>query len=241
MSTVPPHEIEQALCQLAGVEAARICWDGGVISEVHIAAAPGTRPKHIARDVRSYMAAVLGIDVDHKKISIALRKADEAHLGEARPAGAGGAREGRTRLESLTLHVETTAAEAEVLLSAAGREMRGVTRGSPSADGLERAVFGATLEALQQLVRHEVRLTAGELRRLRLGSREARLVEVTVCRANEEQHLLGIAWVRQDAYRAVVMATLNAVNRTLCRLAPVHWTEIRVEPDGAADDHKEVS
>lgn len=243
MSSLPPHEIEQALCRLAGVEAVRICWEEGVIAEVHIAAAPGTRPKHLARDVRSYLAAALGIEVDHKKISIALQKPDEGHAGEARPPaeGAPPAREGRTRLESLTLQVETTVAEARVLLSATGREMRGSARGSPSADGLERAVFGATLEALQQLVRHEVRLAPGELRRLRLGSREARLVEVTVCRANEEQHLLGVAWVRQDAYRAVVRATLNALNRTLCRLAPVHWTEIRVEPDGAPDEPKEVS
>jgi hypothetical protein len=97
------------------------------------------------------------------------------------------------------------------------------------------------LEALQQLVRQEVRLAAGELRRIQLGSREARLVEVTVCRANEEQHLLGVAWVRQDAYRAVVMATLNALNRTLCRLAPVRWMEIRVAPDGPPNEPKEES
>lgn len=237
MSALPPDEIERALCTLAGVEAARVCRNGDAITEVHIAAAPGTRAKHIARDVRSYLAAKLGLEVDHKKISIALRKPEATEVSGARP----GAHEGRTRLESLTLHVETTVAEALVQLSANGREMRGCARGSPSADGLERAVFEATLEALQQLVRQEVRLGAGELRRFRLGSRDARLVEVAVCRANEEQHLLGIAWVRQDAYRAVVMATLSALNRTLCRLAPVHWTEIRVEPDGEPEEQKEGS
>jgi len=243
VGAVSPGEIERALREVAGVEAVRVCAPDGTITEVHIAAAPGTRAKHIARDVRSFLAAKLGVEVDHKKISIALRKSEVAEAGEGHAAAAVAAanREARTRLESLTLHVETAAAEARVRLSAAGRELRGCARGSPSADGLERAVLSATLEALQQLVRHEVRLAAGELRRLRLGSREARLVEVTVCRANEEQHLLGIAWVRQDAYRAVVMATLSALNRTLCRLAPVHWTEIRVEPEGPPDDAKEVS
>lgn len=244
MNALPPKEIEQALCRLKGVEAARVCREGDAISEVHIAAAPGTRPKHIARDVRSYLAAALGIDVDHKKISIALQKADGVRGEGSGATGEGGAsiaRNGRARLESLTLHVEAAAAEVQVQLLANGRELRGCARGSSAAGDVERVVLAATLEALAPLVRHEVRLSAGELLRLRIGRRAARLVEVIVCRSHEEQRLLGVCWVRQDPYRAVVLAALNAVNRTLCRLAPVHWMEIRVESDAPSDEHQEVS
>ena len=41
----------------------------------HIAAEPGARPKNIARDVRTYLAAALGIPVSHQKISVAVIRA----------------------------------------------------------------------------------------------------------------------------------------------------------------------
>ena len=238
MNTVQPEEIERALRQLRGVEAARVCWDQGGIAEVHIAAAPGTRPKHIARDVRSYLAAALGIDVDHKKISIALRKTGEESREEAARAPG---RDARARLESLTLRMEGSRAEVQVRLSVNGRQLQGGATGMPTARGMERMVIAATLEALQQLVRDEVRLVPGELRRLRVGGHEARLVQVTVWRPHEEQALLGACWVRQDPYRAVVLATLDALNRALCRLAPIHWMEIRVEPGVAEEEGEELS
>jgi hypothetical protein len=243
VNVVSPEEIEQALCRLMGVEAARVCWNEGTITEVHIVAAPGTRAKHIARDVRSCLAAGLGLDVDHKKISIALRKTEGPRNDAVGPSGEGAtapARDARTRLESVTLHMEASGAEAEVQLSANGRELRGEARGSPSAEGLERTVFVATLGALQQLVRHDVRLSPGEVRRLHLRDRELRLVEVTVWRPHEEQSLLGACWVRQDPYRAVAMAALSALNRTICRLTPVRWTELRVDPEETSDWPKEA-
>jgi hypothetical protein len=236
VNAATPEAIEQALCQIKGVEAARVCMEQGAIVEVHIAAGPGTRPKHIARDVRSYLAAALGIEVDHKKISIALRKPADPPVEDATAAG----RNGRLRLDSLALDLRADAAVAQVRLSFDGRVLQGASRGSPTEQGVERAVLAATLEALQQIVRREIRLTAGEMRRLRIGAREATLVQVIVWRPHEEQHLLGSCWVRRDPYRPVVLATLDAVNRTLCRLAPIQWMEIRVEPGAAGDESEET-
>jgi hypothetical protein len=234
VNTAGPEAIEQALCQIHGVEAARVCMEHGAIVEVHIAAGPGTRPKYIARDVRSYLAAALGIEVDHKKISIVMRKAVEPGTDGDRAA----ARNGRLRLDSLGLDLHTDGAEARVQLSFDGRPLLGTARGSPTEQGIERAVLAATLTALQQIVRREIRLTAGELRRLRMGSREATLVQIIVWRPHEERHLLGSCWVRRDPYRPVVLATLDAINRTLCRLAPIQWMEIRVEPDAVTEERE---
>jgi len=77
--------IERALAALVGVEAACVRFEGEQIAEVHIAACPGSRAKNIARDVRSYLAAALGIEVDYKRISIAMRRPEP---GEEPAAGA---------------------------------------------------------------------------------------------------------------------------------------------------------
>jgi hypothetical protein len=232
VGTLQPQEVERALCQLRGVEAARVCWDQGAIAEVHVAAAPGTRPKHVARDVRSYLAAALGIEVDHKKISIATRKPGDD--GAADDDGA--AREVRARLGALQLQVEGAAAEAQVTLAMAGRAVRGASAPHAGPGGSERAVLAAVVDALQQVVRRDVRLMPGEVRRLRVGGRGVRVAEVIVLRGGESQALFGACAVAGETHRAVALAALHATNRVLCRLMPLRWLEIRVDPDGGGDE-----
>jgi len=223
--------IEQALRQLVGVEAARVCMDGGAIAEVHIAASPGSRPKNIVRDVRSYLAAALGIELDHKKISIALLKPSVPARADAGDSGAAERR--RVRFQSVQMLIDGLHAEALVRLAADGRSLVGTACGVPAKMEMERLVVCATLEALRPLLPDDARLICGGLARPAIGAGRAILVEVRCVRPRSEQRLIGACAAEADPLRGAVLATLDALNRLLGLLAPLGWMEVRVDPESA--------
>lgn len=226
MTRPAPEAIEQALRGLLGVEGARVCVDGEEIAEIHIAAAPGTRAKNVARDVRSYLAAALGLDIDHKRISIAVRRAQGMQPAPTSRAGEAP----RVLLRGLGVFLDETSAEAEVRLAAGEVDVTGRAEGPPSAGGSERLIAQATLAALQRMVREEVRLVLGEVMVTRMSGGEVVLVEVHVVRPRATQRLVGASPLAQDRLRPVVFATLAALNRVLAVLLPPGWMEVRVEP-----------
>jgi hypothetical protein len=121
----PKDDIERTLREIVGVEAVRVCLAGEGIAELHIAASPGSRAKNVMRDVRSCLAAVLGIEVDHKKISIAVRKSPGGH--PETPSGEG---EGmRVRFHSVSVLIEGLQTEVQVRLAAQGRDLLGCASG----------------------------------------------------------------------------------------------------------------
>ncbi|MFO8059616.1 MAG: hypothetical protein R6U70_03040 [Bacillota bacterium] len=65
-------DVEELLDDLAGVQACRVvCNQWGAVEEIHILAADDRHPKQIVRDIESALAAKWGLQVDHKKISVA--------------------------------------------------------------------------------------------------------------------------------------------------------------------------
>jgi acyl-coenzyme A synthetase/AMP-(fatty) acid ligase len=68
-------DMEQALCRVAEIKAARVVASPeGIIQEIHVLALPSKLPKQLVRDIESTLMATFGIAVDHKKISIAQRE-----------------------------------------------------------------------------------------------------------------------------------------------------------------------
>ncbi len=237
--TLPEREqIEQAILQLKGVEGARVCVDGEEITEVHVAAAPGLRAKNLARDVRSYLLAALGIDVHHRKISVAVRQGPSGAAPS--PAADGEAVvTPRLRFRSVNILVEGLRSEVQVELDGEGRVLVGSAVGVPCALGTERLVVAACLEALGQLVPESVRLVTGDLVLTRLGSGEAFVVEVLLVRQRWEQRLIGACAIGQDRHRSIVLAVLDALNRVLGRLSPGPWVEYSVDPDARSEANED--
>ncbi len=234
--TLPEREvIERALLQLRGVEGVRVCVDDEGITEIHVVAAPGLRAKNVARDVRSFLMASQGIDIHHRKISVAVRQG-------ARDEGGGPGAEPETstwprvQFRSVNILVEGLRSEVQVELIAEGRVLTGSALGVPAALGTERLVAAACVDALGQLMPESVRLMPGDLVFARLGPGEAILAEVLLIRPRWEQRLVGACAVGQDRYRSVVFAVLDAVNRILGRLSPGQWVEYRVAPDAACEE-----
>ncbi|MFH1143936.1 MAG: hypothetical protein V1774_05270 [Candidatus Eisenbacteria bacterium] len=233
------EEIERALKQIVGVEAARVCLDDGEIAEIHIAASPGSRPKSVMRDVRSYLAAALGIEVDHKKISIAvLKPCDDHRQGEPSDLGEGGG--SRIRFQSIQVLVEGLRAEVQVRLRAEGRALCGIAEGVPAANEVERLAVRATLDALQSMMPPDVRLLGGEVRYAQVGEGEVFVVEVRCVRERSERRLIGACRVEADRLRGAVFATLDALNRVLGLLSPPGWTEVRVGAESAEREEEGI-
>jgi hypothetical protein len=228
-----PEAIERALRQLIGVEAARVCMEGDEIAELHIAAMPGARAKHIARDVRSYLAAALGVDLDHKRISIAVRRPADMAAGIPHVAPAPAS---RIQFHSVDLHVEGMTAEVQVRLTHGETCLTGSAEGVAAALSTERLVLQATLAAAQRILREDVRLVAGDLAITRLGRGRVVIVQVTAVEPRSELQLVGACRLTDDRLRAVVFATLAAINRVSARLMPAAWTEVRVDPGGQSSD-----
>ncbi|MBD3236911.1 MAG: hypothetical protein GF330_09425 [Candidatus Eisenbacteria bacterium] len=236
------RRIEQALVKLRGVEAARVYIEEGEIAEIHIAAESGVRAKNIARDVRTYLAAALGIHVSHQKISVAVcdgpPETGGAETAEDDSDPSPPARhEPRLGFRSVHLLVEGLHLQAQVELDLGTRQLLGSARGVPATGATERTIAAATLDAVSQVVRETLRLRLGGLTNARVGSSRAVLSEILVIGSRRETRLIGASRCGSDRNRSVVFATLAALNRVLPRLMPEHWIEYEVEtpPGGRAD------
>src|SRR5690606_29542086 len=78
------RRIEKLLVELEGVGSLKIIPDGhGGIDEVHVLSASELNPKHIVRNIESALLAEFGMQIDHRKISIARTRAPEISPAQA--------------------------------------------------------------------------------------------------------------------------------------------------------------
>lgn len=77
--------VERELCRIPDVRAARIVLDrDGDPAEVHVLAAPGKHAKQLVRDVQSVALATVGLQIDHRIVSVV--QLDDAPAAHAPPA-----------------------------------------------------------------------------------------------------------------------------------------------------------
>jgi hypothetical protein len=121
----------------------------------------------------------------------------------------------RAEIRDLVVHHAPDAVEVTAMLRLADRDVREVARGVPTADGVLRAVAEATLRAVRMLCGRGV-LAGVDAVAVRLaGDPPLAEVAVSILSDRGEERLVGAALVRGDVERAVMRATLDAVNRRL--------------------------
>ncbi|MCJ7806863.1 MAG: hypothetical protein MUP57_04880, partial [Clostridia bacterium] len=65
------REIESIISQIQGVSSGRlVCQDGDIV-EIHVLADKTRSPKQVVRDIESAVLIKLGLELDHKRISVA--------------------------------------------------------------------------------------------------------------------------------------------------------------------------
>ncbi|MFZ3102620.1 MAG: hypothetical protein WA113_10575 [Desulfitobacteriaceae bacterium] len=208
-STGSSEEWEQALRQIKLVVAVRINVNSqGEIDEIHILAASGRAPKQIVRDVESILAAQFGIQVDHKKISVAQVEEDE----EVTPSII---ELTRTKLVGVTLRTVNGMAEVKVELLIGKKLIEGTAQGPSTSYNKSRLFVEATIQALIPLTLDKCVFVTEDVIITQLAKHQIALVSITLIESTREQSLVGCAPVRSDDREAVVKATLDAVNRKI--------------------------
>jgi len=203
-------QVERLLGQLPGILSARIVVnDWGAIEEIHVLATTARNPKQIVRDVESSLAARWGMNVDHKKISIA------QVTGQDRS----GNRAVRLILSAVQLTVDTSRNILEVAVtlvagSDKGDSFCGRAVGPYSRYHSLRLAAQATLEALNQAINARYTFSLEDIKVVTMAGQEVAVALIVLIDPRGEEQLLGGASpVEHDVIDAVVRAVLGATNR----------------------------
>ncbi|MDI6870321.1 MAG: hypothetical protein QME79_02995 [Bacillota bacterium] len=203
--------IEKALQKLPGVGSVRLLVnEAGEIQEVHALADSGRLPKQVVKDFETLLLTKFGIEIDHRKISI-------AQLGdEPKPPGP----LPRLVIRGLELRNQGTVTSVRVELADPERSTAGAAEGPSSTTNKLRLVAQATLAAVKGFTGDLVQYVLEDVRLERVARREVVVVCVTLVGAKGEETLLGTCRVGRDETEATIRATLSALNRRLGKLIP---------------------
>lgn len=209
VSRVKITDIEQTLCQVSEIKAARVVASPeGVIQEVHVLALPSKAPKQLVRDIESTLMATYGIAIDHKKISIAQLGAEE--LPKPEPTSPP-----RPKIRAINAEVNGVQSTITVSLDLDGELYIGQSTGPASQTGRQRLVAQATLSAVEQYSSNTHSFALEDVGVLQLGREQVAVACVALLTPFGEQTFAGSALVRQNEKDSIVRATLDAINRRM--------------------------
>ncbi len=207
---VSAEQVEDVVRQLKDIVSTRaVLGPSGHIDELHVLVNPKRAPKQIARDIESALRAHLDIALDYKKISIAQT--------QGRAALAGGSTAGlpRLRFADVSLTVTGSRGEAIVHLKREDALFTGIAIGHASSYNQMRLIATAAIRAVEDAHDQDGTMVVEDLQtEVPLAGRKAVTVLVSALTSPKGEELLtGSALVRHDVWKAVVNATLDAVNR----------------------------
>ncbi len=208
------------MVSVQGVSSCRIRTDeGGHITEVHVVSRGGKSPKLVARDVEGVLKAEMNLDVDYKKIGVVVLDVEHEAPADLPPEEFP-ILEHASRFAFVSVNVVSSRAglRAEVELSRDSAEAFGSSEtDNPSATALT-VVAEATLRAVSEFLDDEIRLWLGGVLKVSLAGDDAILARVDMISARWTKALAGSAMVTGNEARAVVFATLDAINRLTGKL-----------------------
>lgn len=204
---VSATDIESVIRTLTNVISARVVTSKtGVIEEIHLLTDSGRAPKQMVRDVESALMAQFNIELDHKKVSVA-----QTQNGKRLKFS-----DSRLRFSDVSISLNGVKAEAIVRLKSNEEIYEGKATGHSSSHSQLRLVATATLRAIENCHGSDGSLVLEDLTSsVALSGRNIVVVYISVITSRDEDALTGSAIVKQDLWKAVVNATLDAVNRRL--------------------------
>jgi hypothetical protein len=225
------EEAETFLSRLNGVLSARIiARPGGEIDEVHVLTTDEVTPKQTVRNVESALLARYDLTIDHRKISVAQTSGHVSHTPGAgamsvvieRNMARG---EERILFRSHRLDTEKpNAIRITVTVEWRGRTYEGVSEAADLPRARTEATAEATLKAVEAAINEGQHAVAGEqpnalslsldgVKLVETFDRRFALVAVHAMSGRDIVSLAGTAIVHDHPDRAVVLATLQAVDR----------------------------
>jgi hypothetical protein len=161
------------------------------------------------RSGRSFDADVLAAAVRHPAGATVVPEPRSADADEADAA------EGRLSIARLSIVLDQRRAQATVTLTGPDGVVRGSAESGSSDSAVLEAVALATLHAVASLHICEESFAVTAVSLPHVGEVDVAVVQVECCQHIGSERLTGASEVRDDVHRAVVRATLDAVNRRL--------------------------
>jgi hypothetical protein len=217
------RRIEKLLLGLEGVGSLKIVPDGhGGIEEIHVLSSSSLGPKQIVRNIESALLAEFGLQIDHRKISIARVRAPEiaaapvaAESQVEAPAPAPAVSSDR-RLVLGNVHIERAAGQkvsCRVDLSHDETVFTGRAEGPDFEKARMEVAATAALEAAQQATGDKVLLSLQGIDSVGAFGQNFVLAAVNGTVRRESEALAGVVRVRDSVEEAAVLACLQAINR----------------------------
>ncbi|MGQ9456296.1 MAG: hypothetical protein ACUVRS_00805 [Armatimonadota bacterium] len=198
-------EIESIICRLKDVIAASVVMDSrGKLEEIHVLASSARSPKQVVRDIESALMARLGYPVDHKIISVAQVEDSSPRYDHS-----------RLKFSDVSISMNGSHTEATVRLAKNDVVYSGSASGTSSPGSQMKLIAEATLRAVQSSALSDATFTLEDVEEISIGGRRVAVVLVSTITDRGENFLSGSAVIRQDIWKGVVNATLDAVNRRL--------------------------
>lgn len=207
LKSLSAADIEQVIRSLTSVTSVRVVMsEKGIIEEIHVLTDANRTPKQVVRDVESALMAQFGLELDHKKVSVAQTQSHQPfHFNE-----------NRLRFSGVSISMNGDKTEATVNLKTNGVVHTGIASGHSSSHNQLRLVATATLRAVEDCHGSDGSLVLEDINpSISFSGRNVAVVFVNMITSQGEDFLSGSAVVKQDVWKAVVNATLNAVNRRL--------------------------
>ena len=205
-------ELEEVIRRVRGVASVRVLKDEqDNIAEVHVVADPRRNPKQLVRDIESAVVVQMGLNLDHKKISVVQLESEPR--SEASPFEHSPAATQRPLLVGLSYHLQGSQVRVEVHLEVGGETYSGAASSDLSLAGLGVLAAGAVLKALGPRLENLQPVRLAEAVKVRVAFRDAWLVVVETA----EGPLVGAALVVRDDLEAAAEATLAALSQRAAR------------------------
>ena len=217
------RRIEKLLLTLDGVGSMKIVPDGhGGIEEIHVLSSSALGPKQIVRNIESALLAEFGLQIDHRKISIAFVRSPEiaaAPSEAATPRTAAvpvPAASSDRRLVLGNVNIERAAGQKVVCrvdLAYNDTVFTGEAEGPDFEKARMEVSATAALEAAQQATGNAVLLALQGIDSVGAFGQSFVLASVNGSVQRDSESLAGVVRVRDSVEEAAVLACLQAINR----------------------------
>jgi hypothetical protein len=222
--------------RLPEIEGVSVRVEGDEIREIHVLTRSARAPKKLVRDIQTILSAGLGLQIDHRVISIVAAAAEPGAAAADTPEPfvpepeEPTRRDDRIRFESVNLFVSGPRTQAQVELRWRGLPRMGSASGSSARDESHRLVAQATALAVQEFLADPVALGVAGVEVVPAGRGKVAVVALTLLAHRHEKLLTGSCAIEQDTPQAVVLATLAALNRVVGGLRVKEPTEYVLRP-----------
>lgn len=215
------RRIEKLLLGLEGVGSLKIVPDGhGGIEEIHVLTSSSLGPKQIVRNIESALLAEFGLQIDHRKISIARVKVPPeipTAVAAVEPPPAAEVQVAKERRLVLgNVSIERSAGQkvtCRVDLADADSVFTGEAEGPDFEKARMEVAATAVLEAAQMATDDGVILALQGIDSIGAFGQNFVLAAVNGAMRRESASLAGVVRVRDSVEEAAVLACLQAINR----------------------------